>query len=89
VYGSSIRRENTMSETTDERTPAPLPSDVMRPSDLPSGPEDDLPLHLRVLRAILEGQPDRIDHALSLAAEVYELETKNTAALLETYRSAS
>jgi hypothetical protein len=39
-------------------------------------PEDELPLHLRVLRAILEGEPrqERIDHALALANEVYELE---------------
>ena len=39
--------------------------------------EDDLPLHLRVLRALLEGEPDqkRIDHALALANEVCELET--------------
>jgi hypothetical protein len=78
-----------MSDTTDEKTPAPLPSDVMSPSDLPSRPGDDLPLHLRVVRAIVEGQPDRVDQALSLGNEVYELETANTAALLETYRSAS
>jgi hypothetical protein len=46
------------------------------PADEPSFPEDDLPLHLRVLRAILEGEPKqkRIDHALALAHEVYELE---------------
>jgi hypothetical protein len=38
--------------------------------------EDDLPLHLRVLRALLEGEPNqkRIDQALELANEVCELE---------------
>jgi hypothetical protein len=50
--------------------------DVMSPSERPSRLEDDLPLHLRVLRAIVEGQPtqERIDQALALANEVYELE---------------
>jgi hypothetical protein len=70
-----------MSDTFDEtgfgEPPAPLPADVMSPSERPSRPEDDLPLHLRVLRAIVEGQPtqERIDQALALANEVYELET--------------
>ena len=69
-----------MSETYDETSfdepPAPLPADVMSPSEAPSRPEDDLPLHLRVLRAIVEGKPtqERIDYAISLAHEVYELE---------------
>jgi hypothetical protein len=38
--------------------------------------EDDLPLHLRILRALLEGEPNqkRIDQALELANEVCELE---------------
>jgi hypothetical protein len=55
------------SRTEDE---LPLPSE-----DDPVA-EDDLPLHLRVLRAILEGEAKqkRIDHALALANEVYELE---------------
>jgi hypothetical protein len=67
-----------MSDTYDETSlddpPAPLPAEVMSPSEAP--PEDDLPLHLRVLRAIVEGEPTqaRIDHAISLANEVYELE---------------
>jgi hypothetical protein len=70
-----------MSDTFDEATfgepPAPLPADVMSPSEDPSRPEDDLPLHLRVIRAIVEGQPtqERIDQALALANEIYELET--------------
>jgi hypothetical protein len=68
-----------MSETYDEtidEPPAPLPADVMSPSEAASRPEDDLPLHLRVLRAIVEGKPtlERIDYAISLANEVYELE---------------
>ena len=69
-----------MSETHDETSfdepPTPLPADVMSPSEAPARPEDDLPLHLRVLRAIVEGKPtqERIDYAISLANEVYELE---------------
>jgi hypothetical protein len=45
------------------------------PANEPTLPED-LPLHLRVLRAVLEGEPEqkRIDHGLALAREVYELE---------------
>jgi hypothetical protein len=69
-------------------TPTPLPPEVMKPSEPPPG-LGELPLHLRVLRAIVEGQPDqeRVDRALALAHEVYELETSNVA--LEDYRSAS
>ena len=67
---------DTYDETSYEEPPAPLPADVMSPSERPSRLEDDLALHLRVLRAILEGQPtqERIDLALALANEVYELE---------------
>jgi hypothetical protein len=69
-----------MSDTYDETSvgepPAPLPADVMSPSEEPSRPEDELPLHLRVLRSIVEGEPtqERIDQAIALANEVYELE---------------
>jgi hypothetical protein len=75
------------SDTVDE-TPAPLPADVMDESE-PGNPAEELPLHLRVLRALVEGQPsqERIDQALGLAHEVYELETANLA--LEHYRAAS
>ena len=50
--------------------------DVMTASERPSRLEDELPLHLRVVRAILEGQPtqERMNRALALANEVYELE---------------
>jgi hypothetical protein len=80
--------EKTMSDTIDE-TPTPLPPEVINPSESPARREDDLPLHLRVLRALVEGEPtqQRVDQALSLANEVYELETANLA--LENYRSAS
>jgi hypothetical protein len=46
------------------------------PAEEPLLLEDDLPLHLRVLRAILEGEPkrNRIDQAVALANEIYELE---------------
>jgi hypothetical protein len=54
-------------------------ADDVSPSERPSRLEDDLPLHLRVLRAIVEGQPgqERIDQALALANEVYELELED------------
>jgi hypothetical protein len=56
--------------------PSRLEDEPTPPADEPSFLEDDLPLHLRVLRAILEGETrqKRIDHALALANEVYELE---------------
>jgi hypothetical protein len=68
--------------------PAPLPPEVMQPSASPQG-QGELPLHLRVLRAIVEGQADQehIDQALALAHEIYELEAASVA--LEDYRSAS
>ena len=79
---------NDTSAPTTNDTPTPLPPDVMEPSEPPSR-HAELPLHLRVLRAIVEGQPDqeRVDRALELAHEVYELEISNVA--LEGYRSAS
>jgi hypothetical protein len=70
---------DTFDETTDETTigdaPSPLPADVLR-TEGGLSPNDELPLHLRILRAIVDGQPtqERIDQALSLANEVYELE---------------
>jgi hypothetical protein len=67
--------------------PTPLPPDVMTSVEPPL--QQELPLHLRVLREIVEGQTDqdRFDRALKIAQEVYELETANVA--LEDYRSAS
>ena len=69
-----------------KKTPAPLPPDVMTRSESPSS---DLPLHLRVLEAIVAGRNEQegLRQALELAHEIYELETANTA--LEDYRSAS
>ena len=65
--------DETADETTIEDAPSPLPADVMQTE---GGLGDELPLHLRILRAIVDGQPtqERIDQALSLANEVYELE---------------
>jgi hypothetical protein len=79
--------KDTPAPTMDD-TPTPLPPDVMEPSEPPSRHEE-LPLHLRVLRAIVEGQADqeRVDRALELAHEIYELETSKVA--LADYRSAS
>jgi hypothetical protein len=52
------------------------PADEVVNSSDPSRLEHDLPLHLRVVRMILEGEPtrERIDQAVALATEVYELE---------------
>jgi hypothetical protein len=48
--------------------------DAMASSGDPPRLEDTLALHLRVLRAIVQGRPTekRIDQALALAKEVYE-----------------
>jgi hypothetical protein len=71
-----------------DESPTPLPPAVMASAE-PSLSQGEMPLHLRVLRAIVEGQTDqdRFDRALVIAQEVYELETANVA--LEDYRSAS
>jgi hypothetical protein len=68
--------ETTADVSTVEDAPSPLPAEVMRGQEGGLGPEGDLPLHLRILRAVVEGQPtqERIDQALALANEVYELE---------------
>ena len=67
--------ETATDEATLDDAPTPLPADLMEGSE-DRLPEDELPLHLRVLKAIVEGQPtqERIDQALALANEVYELE---------------
>jgi hypothetical protein len=73
---SDTSDETTADETTVDDIPPPLPANVMQSRDSDLEPDGDLPLHLRVLRAIVEGQPtqERIDQALALANEVYELE---------------
>jgi hypothetical protein len=72
-------------ETTE--TPTPLPSDVMAGPQ--SASSSDMPLHLRVVGLIVQGQADedRLGQALEIAQEIYELETARVA--LEEYRSAS
>lgn len=42
-------------------------------------PDETLPLHLRVLRAFIEGEASqtRVEHAFTLATEIYELEIAN------------
>ena len=67
--------------------PKPLPPEVMADSKSPSSL--NLPLHLRVLELIVEGQPEgeRLRQALQLANEIYELETTDVP--LDEYRSAS
>ena len=79
--------EKDTSETTG-RTPTALPPDVMDAS-APGTAHGERPLHLRILGAMIEGQVDeaRVDRALTLAQEVYELELAKVS--LESYRSAS
>ena len=76
-----------MDELTNEtsETPTPLPRDVMGDSVWASSP--DMPLHLRVLKMIVQGQADeeRLQQALDIAHEIYELETAGVA--LDEYRS--
>jgi hypothetical protein len=76
--------------TKDAADPAPtaLPAEVLESGDRAEVPIERA-LHLRVLAGILGGQADdaRVEQALQLAQEVYELEIA-TAASLESYRSA-
>jgi hypothetical protein len=69
-------------------TPTALPPEVMDSSE-PATVPIERALHLRVLAAMLGGQADdsRVEEALALAQEVYELEIAS--ASLENYRSAS
>jgi hypothetical protein len=67
--------------------PAALPPEVMDAS-APATVLIERALHLRVMAEMLRGQADdsRVEEALTLAQEVYELEVANS---LENYRSAS
>jgi hypothetical protein len=69
-------------------TPTALPAEVLE-SDDADEVRIERALHLRVLAGILGGQADdgRVEQALQLAQEVYELEIAS-AASLENYRSA-
>jgi hypothetical protein len=69
-------------------TPTALPPEVMDSSE-PATVPIERALHLRVLAAMLGGQADesRVEEALTLAQEVYELEIATNS--LENYRSAS
>jgi hypothetical protein len=69
-------------------TPTALPPEVMDPSEPATVPLERA-LHLRVLAGMLSGQADdsRVEEALALAQEVYELEIASDS--LENYRSAS
>lgn len=79
--------ERDTSDTTSP-TPSALPPDVVDASKAETAPRQR-PLHLRILGAMIEGEVDgeRVDRALALAQEVYELELANVS--LESYRSAS
>jgi hypothetical protein len=67
-------------------TPTALPPEVLASSESATL---ERALHLRVLAAMLGGQADdsRVEQALALAQEVYELEIAT--ASLENYRSSS
>jgi hypothetical protein len=69
-------------------TPAALPPEIMDSSE-PATLPIERALHLRVLAAMLGGQAEdsRVEEALALAQEVYELEIAT--ASLENYRSSS
>jgi hypothetical protein len=75
--------------TKDAENPAPtaLPAEVMD-SDEAAAASMERALHLRVLAGMLGGQGDeaRVEQALRLAQEVYELELAVTP--LENYHSA-
>jgi hypothetical protein len=83
------KTEDAMDDLTNEatETPTPLPRDVM--TDSTSASSSDMPLHLRVLKMIVQGQVDdeRLQQALDMAREIYELETARVG--LDEYRSAS
>jgi hypothetical protein len=68
-------------------TPTALPAEVMDSYEESTAPMERA-LHLRVLAGMLGGQADeaRVEQALRLAQEVYELEIAS--ASLDNYRSA-
>jgi hypothetical protein len=76
-----------MAEVANEKTPTPLPPDLM--ADSGSAVGGDMPLHLRVLEVIVQGQADeaRLRQALEIAHEIYQLETARVA--LDDYQSSS
>jgi hypothetical protein len=83
------KTEDAMDDLTNEtsETPTPLPRDVM--TDSTSASTSDMPLHLRVLKMIVQGQVDdeRLQQALEMAREIYDLETARVG--LDEYQSAS
>jgi hypothetical protein len=83
------KTEDAMDDLTNEtsETPSPLPRDVM--TDSTSASSSDMPLHLRVLKMIVQGQVDdeRLQQALEMAREIYDLETARVG--LDEYQSAS
>jgi hypothetical protein len=87
--GPNLETEDEMEDLTTEasETPTPLPPDVWADSKSASGSE--LPLHLRVLKMVIQGQveDERLQQALDIAHEIYALETAGVE--LDQYRSAS
>jgi hypothetical protein len=89
-YVSDEAEDMTSSKGTKDAanpTPSALPTEVMDSFEAAAGPIERA-LHLRVLAGMLGGQADeaRVEQALQLAQEVYELEIAT--ASLENYRSA-
>jgi hypothetical protein len=76
-YGSSPPVQTGAADTIEE-TPASAAPELTTPREprARARAQDDLPLHLRVLMAFVGGEPDdrRLEHAFTLAMEIYELE---------------
>jgi hypothetical protein len=70
-------------------TPTALPPEVMDSDEMAAVPVERA-LHLRVLAGMLGEQGDeaRVEQALGLAQEVYELEIATASLELQNYRSA-
>ena len=78
---------NKASKNAANPAPSALPAEVMESDETASAPIERA-LHLRVLAGMLSGESDeaRVEQALRLAQEVYELEIST--ASLENYHSA-
>jgi hypothetical protein len=85
--GEKMTKRSEAPNESANQAPAALPREVMD-SPLEAEAAVERALHLRVLAAMLGGQGEetRIEQALALAQEVYELEL--VSASLEDYRSS-
>jgi hypothetical protein len=85
--GQEMARQNEAKKEAANPKPTALPSEVMDSPDVAAMPVERA-LHLRVLAGMLGGQAEesRVEQALALAQEVYELERASVS--LENYRSS-